>query len=135
MMIEIMHCYYGYSLIEILIALAIVAILASVAYPTYTHHIMTARRKHAALILLSIAERMENYRTIHGNYRNATVASLNANTDDQPYYKFMIQSNANQHYLLKALPIKSQRNDPCGTLEINELGVKAAFGRDPANCW
>ena len=130
-----MPCHYGYSLIEILIALAIVAILASVAYPMYTHHIMSARRKHAELILLSMAEQMENYRSIHGNYRNASVASLNVNTDDQPYYKFTIQANANQRYLLKALPIKSQRNDACGTLEINELGIKAALGSDPANCW
>ncbi|WP_423063639.1 type IV pilin protein [Candidiatus Paracoxiella cheracis] len=72
----------GYSLIELLVTLAIIVILASVAYPIYTHHIMSARRKHAEVMLLSLAERMENYHSVHGDYQHATLAALKINTQD-----------------------------------------------------
>lgn len=125
----------GFSLIEMLITLAIIAILASVAYPIYTHHVMNARRKHAEVMLLSSAQQMENYRATHGDYRHATLATLKINTHDEPYYKFIIHVISDQRYVLKAFPIKSQSGDACGALEINDLGERKALGSDPANCW
>jgi len=126
---------HGYSLIELIIALAIIAILASVSYPVYTHHIMRARRKYAEVMLLSLAQQMEGYRRIHGNYRKATLGSLNIDTNSEPYYKFIVKPIGSQRYLLKAIPLKSQNNDDCGILEINEIGKQKALGREPINCW
>ena len=125
----------GYSLIELVITLAIIAILASVSYPIYTHHIMSARRKHAEAMLLSLAERMENYHNIHDTYRKATLASLQIDTRNEPYYEFILKLRGDEHYFLKARPIKSQINDGCGILELSETGEQKAFGREPFNCW
>ncbi len=55
----------GFSLIELLIALALVAILSAIAYPAYHHHVIKTRRAGAKVELMDLAARLEQYRLIH----------------------------------------------------------------------
>ena len=130
-----MSNFHGYSLFELLITLAIIAILSSVAYPLYTHHMTHARRQHAETILLNIADQLETYRSEHGSYKGASLSTINIKTSEEPYYRFLINLPSDQTYVVNAIPQKSQTQDECGALTINEIGSQQAFGRDNVDCW
>ena len=129
-----MSSHHGFSLLELMITLAIVAVLASLSYPLYSHHLQTARRKHAELMLLMIASQLEEYHSTHDTYRGATLADLPISTHDDISYHFLIEQADDQHYLLSATPLNGQTDDPCGTLKLNAINQKMAQGSSEA-CW
>lgn len=119
--------YKGFSLIEMLVVVALVAILAGIAYPMYTQHIIKVRRTEAQTTLLSLAAHMERYFTEHNSYEGATIPQ----DIQQNFYRLAIKT-ANAHtYQLSATPIGSQTNDSqCGILSLSQSGQK-----DPQPCW
>lgn len=58
----------GFTLIELMITVAVVAILAAVAMPSYTEHIMRSHRSNARTTLLGAAQWMERAATVRGSY-------------------------------------------------------------------
>lgn len=129
-----MSLHQGFSLLELIITLAIAAILASLSYPVYTHHLQTARRKQAELTLMMIANQLETYHSIHNTYHGATLAHLAINTPGETLYQFLIAQENDQHYLLSATPLNAQKEDHCGTLKLNEINQQTA--QQPSkSCW
>lgn len=113
----------GFSLIEILVVIALVAILAGIAYPMYTQHITKVRRTEAQTALLSLAAHMERYFIEHNSYEGATIPQeLHPN-----FYRLTITTANTHNYQLSATAI----NDPqCGILTLSQSGQK-----DPQPCW
>ncbi len=66
----------GFSLIELMIALAIVGILAAVAYPAYTEQVKRGQHSEALGILTAIAAELEAYAASRGDYSGATIGAL-----------------------------------------------------------
>ena len=124
----------GFSLFELLVTLVIIAILAVMSYPIYANHLQTARRKHAEIILLMIANHLEAYRSVHDSYRGATLNNLAINTQDEMNYKFLIEQQNDQHYLLTAIPLNTQAKDRCGTLKLDAIGNQTASDFSD-KCW
>ena len=120
----------GFTLIELIIALTIISILGLISYPMYSKQLMRSRRLHIRTLLLDSASRLEQYYLIHNTYDGTNLA-IN-NIPDKNLYEIKIDTKDNQ-YLLEAIPIGKQKDDPCRTLSIDQDGNTGERGVD--NCW
>ena len=129
---------YGFSLIELLIVLALLGIFLCIVYPNYTQHLVAVRRTNVAAVLLDLAARMEQFYISNNSYLGAKLAQLG--TDDssyQKYYQLSIKSTADT-YLLSAMPLAVQAaaDQVCGTLSLDEQGNKTISGSGVLeDCW
>jgi type IV pilus assembly protein PilE len=122
----------GFTLIELMIVVAIIGILAAVAYPSYTNHIIKSRRSDAMGALLGFTNAMERRFTETNSYLGAGGTNLTPADTGAPriyasstkYYTLTIDSATASTYTLRATPISgtSQVND--GKIEITNTGVR-----------
>lgn len=134
----------GFTLIELMISVAIVAILAAIAYPSYTRHVMKAHRSTGQGKLLEIMQAQERYFTTHGTYTTALKTDLGYDNDpvsaDGGWYTVGAAacsgSTISQCLLLTATPQKSQTADTtCGKLTLSSRGQKGSGTGSVAECW
>ncbi|MEN9756582.1 MAG: hypothetical protein RL755_769 [Pseudomonadota bacterium] len=136
----------GFTLVELLIALTIVGILTSIAYPHYVQYIQKAKRAEAQATLLSLASAMEQWRLENNNeYTNATLGTgataifanqVPVNSGATKTYSLSVVADKTT-YTLTATPVLPQDADECGTLTLNSTGIKGAKGSAPdtQHCW
>lgn len=128
----------GFTLIELLITVAIIGILAGVAYPSYTDFVARSNRGEAQRELLRLANIEEQGFIDFRSYTNdMTDLGMSADpyvTESGNYSIDATLSNSGKSFVLTATAKGSQlTNDPdCTTLTINELGVK---GGESTTCW
>lgn len=139
----------GFTLIELMIVVAIVALLSAIAYPNYTQYVLKSKRADGKALLNRIAGEQERFFTARGQYTNALTTpkpnglGFASNASEKGCYTATIALGAgNLSYTLTATPATSgscgnqSLDTKCGTLSINNLGVKGATGTDgPARCW
>ncbi|WP_084154453.1 type IV pilin protein [Nitrincola lacisaponensis] len=135
----------GFSLIELMIVVAIVAILASIAYPSYQDSITKSRRAEAQANLLELAQFMERYYTANNRYNNAATTPPSAPVlpfDESPkdgankYYDLSLTVITANTYTLTATPKGAMAGDGCGNLTLNHAGVKGRSGALALDqCW
>ncbi|TEW56782.1 prepilin-type N-terminal cleavage/methylation domain-containing protein [Psychromonas sp. RZ22] len=128
---------HGFTLIELLIAIAIIGILAAVAYPSYTGVLEKTRRQEAVRTLLEASQMMESYYAMNLDYSGAIaggkVTSFTVNDDFSDYYQLTAVATKST-FTLSATPISTsaQSSDKCGTLTITQTGSTSAATTD---CW
>jgi len=132
--------YSGFTLVEVMIALAIVAILASIAYPSYQEQVRKSRRGHCPGELQLLANAMERSFTLTGTYPAGLPAGFSATCPmdgGTPVYNFAAVGGAT--FTVSAAPTGQQAGDKCGTLTLTNLGVRgitgASGGLTPQDCW
>lgn len=129
----------GFSLIELMIAVAIIGILAAIAYPSYSNYLMKGRRASAQAHLVDIAQRQEQYLLDARTYAES-LGTLNMTTPDDvsAYYAIALVADNTAgvppSFTVTATPKAgtAQVNDQCGTLDIDNTGNKTAGA---AGCW
>lgn len=124
----------GFTLIELMIAVAVIGILAAVGYPAYLDQIRKARRAEAQAALMNISARQQQ-RLLDTRSYATTVDALNItipNTVLQTYTVTLTVGTATvPTFTAMATPSSgSQAADKCGALSINQVGTKS-----PASCW
>ena len=131
----------GFTLIEVMIVVAVVAILAAIALPSYQDSVRKSRRGQAKADLLELVQMLERaYSTDRTYARYSTLASpLNQSPrDGDARYTISIEDVTATTYTLTATPQGGQVNDSrCGTLTINQLGAKTISSTTGtvAECW
>jgi len=129
----------GITLIELMIVIAIVGILASIAYPSYQAHVIKTHRATSTGTLLELTQFMERYYSETGGYNGAVIPTeLRQSPPDGSAAKYSIAfsdgtttagAGLATAYILVATPTGSQTDDTqCGAIGINSVGVKCITG-------
>ena len=139
----------GFTLVELMITVAIIGILSSVGYPSYTKHIQKAKRVEAQGALVSMATAMEQWRVENNNnYGDGTdsIFAVQVPTDGTGTKTYSLtftttvsasDSTKYDKYTLTATPVTPQDADVCHVLTLKSTGEKGANGISPdtAGCW
>lgn len=124
---------HGFTLIELMIAVAIIGILASIAIPAYQQYVLRANRADAQAILMETAQFMERYFTTNNSYEDAAVLSNQSPKTGTAKYNISFSVDpTDTAYELQAVPTGGQTADACGTLTVDQTGATDA---DAAGCW
>ncbi len=121
----------GITLLELMVVVAIVAILAAAAYPSFTDGLRKSRRAEAFKGLLSMQLKQEEFRISNTSY-SGTKSQIGDPTSD--YYDFEVvlsAATATTYYILKANAKGAQIDGtPCDNLTLDK-----ADNKTPTNCW
>ncbi|TCT22887.1 type IV pilin protein [Thiobaca trueperi] len=127
----------GFTLIELMITVAIVGILAAIAYPSYQDSVRKSWRANGASCLMELAQRMERRFTGSSSYVGNALPPSGCTTeaDMAAHYGFSFAANPTATaFTLQAVPVGSQASDTCGTLTITQTGLKGSDGT-VSDCW
>jgi type IV pilus assembly protein PilE len=132
----------GFSLIEIMIVVAIVGIITAIAIPNYTEYVARGHRADARAGLLQAQQWMERASTARGTYPLTIPAELTWAADTTKRYTVGFQAgNTNSAFTLVATRRAggSQASDRCGDFTLTNTGTRGAnnlaSGTTAAECW
>jgi type IV pilus assembly protein PilE len=130
----------GFTLIEMVFVMAIVAILAFIAVTSYQSAMRKARRSEGKTLLQTLMAAEERHYIATNRYTDQIGPDgLNLSVDSQPgrfYSVAKIELSADAQYLLATVtPQDAQQGDPCGGLSLDSLGHRDALGDTGAACW
>ena len=125
----------GFTIIESMIALTLIAIALSLAMPGYRNYVVRANRTEAMQTLMATAACQERiYIRANGYDANA----CEGNSSNGFYVITVATSNGNQNFVASAAPQGAQIEDNCGSLTIDQTGSKTAGGQGgsfASACW
>jgi type IV pilus assembly protein PilE len=133
----------GFTLIELMVVVGIIALLAAIAIPTYQRYAYRSRRPDGQELLIRLAQAEERYYTGYNRYP-VTAATLytdpKAFVSDHGYYTAALAqgASAGSTYIITATPVPggAQDGDACGALTIDNTGAKGQTGQNTNGpCW
>lgn len=126
----------GFSLIELMITVAIIGIIAAIAYPSYTDYVQQARRADGQGAMLEAAQWMERQFTVDGTYLDTDDDPRDVSAYSTEFYTITVpEATATATtYTIQGAPIGAQASDDCGTLSVTNIGVKGD-GDANQDCW
>ena len=110
-----------------MIVVAIVAILAAIAYPSYQEQIRKNRRAQAKADLMELVQGLERSFTTDRTYANYALAFAQSPRDAAAgagYYTLALDTQTATAYTLSATPKNAQATDRCGKLALDHIGKK-----------
>lgn len=128
----------GFTLIELMITVVIVAILMTVALPSYRQHVIRSNRAAVEAFMLEVANRQERYLLDRRSYASSlSDLALSVGPEISPNYTVSVSNTGTGlAYTITATPIGAQLtgDTDCGVLALDQLGVKSASGGGD-RCW
>jgi type IV pilus assembly protein PilE len=134
----------GFTLIELMIVVGVMAVLAAIALPQYNRYGFRARRADGQKLLLAIGNAEERYYAQQNKYADLKTIGFSATTtatSDSGYYAATVtatavNSFAAQGFTATAVPQDVQAKDVCGSLSLTNTGVKAPLNiTSNGTCW
>jgi type IV pilus assembly protein PilE len=142
--------YLGFTLIEILVAIAIIGVLGAIAYPSYVQHILTSQRVAAQNTLQDIISHAEQYYVQNNSTYpasssgsdNLTSVYTATSTPTSPFFVYTLIPCVGVNNCVQAVAVTqgSQTNDvTCTTMTLDSNGVRSALsntsGDTTIQCW
>ena len=142
----------GFTLIELMIVVAIIGIIAAIGYPSYTESVAKSRRGNAQAEMLALSSALERYYTQNNHYSDAAAAGADTGAPDATLYTIdaetaqfytitisetdegVADTTAAQSYEISAVPAGGMTGDRCGTMTLNSAGVRTAAAGE-TDCW
>lgn len=113
---------YGFTLIELMIVVAVIGILAAIAYPNYTEYVTRSKRSDAKTALLQVQLAEEKWRANHITYGTLSEIGVSS-TSPNGYYTIAISGTPNATtYKFTATPRAPFSDATCGTFAVNQDG-------------
>jgi type IV pilus assembly protein PilE len=140
----------GFTLIELMIVVVIVAVLASVAFPSYTQYVTRSQRQAGKNILYRLADRQEQYFIDNKQYASnlstlgyaadtigvGASGDITTSTDADRIYAVALANTSATSYTVVATPQLHQasKDSACGKLLLTQAGVRSVSGSS-TECW
>ena len=128
----------GFSLTELLIVVAILGILTSVAMGFFGDNVIASNRSEGRAVLTEVAASLEKCKSLYGSYNAGGCNVANVVLSDTNYYSVDTTNRAATTFTLTANPIPGQpqaSDTDCTSLTLTHTGVKGGTGANPAECW
>lgn len=137
----------GFTLIELMITVVIVAVLAAVAYPSYRAYVLKSKRAEARTALMDLLQQQERFMTQRNTYSDPVITPGSTTV---PFKTFAGDSLAGTPYLLgtaacgsgaapnlcvRVMALPQQPDPEAGTLWAESTGAKGCTGTQPSVCW
>ncbi len=139
------YAFRGFSLAELLIAMAIMGILVAVALPVYTNSVVRSNRAEAKNELMQVAADQERFFSSNNTYTDDATPLVTPNvasrdrTTTNGWYVISVAACAGgaigNCFIATATPQGTQTADVCTTLTLTNTGVRGATGSTADDCW
>ncbi|KKO47189.1 TppA protein [Arsukibacterium ikkense] len=128
----------GFSLIELMVAIAIVGILSAIAYPSYQQYVLRTHRAEASRSLLTAANIQERHLADYGRYTdNLTLLGVAADGNTASgRYQLQVSLTDNSSFMLQVQAQGAQRADrDCLVFTLDHTGQRNASLANSLFCW
>ncbi len=128
----------GFTLLELVIVLAIVSVLAAIVYPRYTEYVEDARRTELQGDIMLLASCLETYRSQNLTYGGAELSVLAPTLDAHDFYSVSLNQDplpsGAQNYEIRALPKTGTMMDGTGAMKLNSEGQSCWSETNQSDC-
>lgn len=136
----------GITLVELMIVVVVIALLASIALPSYQQYVMRSKRVTAEGDLYAFKNSMQRFFAENNTYVGSSAAvpgapiaalfpSQSPIDSDTPAYNLTITAASATAFTLQATAVGGQVNDNCGNLTLTSTNVRGVSSGTVANCW
>ncbi|HBC58204.1 MAG TPA: hypothetical protein DCZ03_13680 [Gammaproteobacteria bacterium] len=121
----------GFTLIELMITVAILAILMTIAVPAYQDYTTKSKRAEAKVTLMQEAQRLERLFSTTNSYAGGATTT----TSENGYWQ-VVSTLTTTTYSLTASPVPPHTDAKCATLTLTQTGAQSYTGTGTTNdCW
>lgn len=123
----------GFTLIEVMIVVAIIGILTAIAYPSYLESVRKSNRADAKAALNDVSARMQRCFTLNSTYVGCTVATESG----EKYYSINSGTPTQSAFTITATAAKAPQTGDvgCTTMTLNNFGVRTPAETASLKCW